>query len=174
MGMSVNEIVAGDYYEIPLTYPTYPATNGYELKLTLTGPGRLTVTATANGDAYTATLPSDRTDKLPEGTYQFVVTATLNSQRTTIDSGFVTVKPDLTTMQGKVLQLEARVRMIEAVLDRRITNDVQTYSIAGRSVTNIPIDQLMILRTNAYHELASLTGKNMPSRTIKVNFKGIR
>jgi hypothetical protein len=34
---------------------------------------------------------------------------------------------------------------IEAVLEGRITSDVEQYSIAGRQITKIPISELLIL-----------------------------
>ena len=36
---------------------------------------------------------------------------------------------------------------IEAVLEGRITADIETYSIAGRQITKIPISELLTLRS---------------------------
>lgn len=169
----ITELIAGDSYTFPLSYSDYLATSGYVVTFVLRGPSTLSTTAQANGDDYTVTLPSAKTANLPAGTYQYAVTATKAGERKTVDNGFITVTADLVNTNSKILDLEKRVRIIDARLDNRITSDMESYSIAGRSVTRIPIDELLKLRALAYRELAQMTGRE-PSRTILVNFTGVR
>jgi len=65
---------------------------------------------------------------------------------------------------------------IEAVLEGRITADVEAYTIAGRQITKIPIEQLLVLRDRYKSEVAAETaaaaiadGDGNP-RKIKVRF----
>lgn len=43
---------------------------------------------------------------------------------------------------------------IEAVLEGRITSDVEQYSIGGRQITKIPISELSVLRSKYKAEVA--------------------
>lgn len=65
---------------------------------------------------------------------------------------------------------------IEAVLEGRITSDIEQYSIAGRQITKIPITELLVLRDRYKAEVAreeaaaSLELGEKSKRTIKVRF----
>jgi len=41
---------------------------------------------------------------------------------------------------------ETMLKAIEAVLEGRVTADIEQYSIAGRQITKIPIEELIKLR----------------------------
>lgn len=43
---------------------------------------------------------------------------------------------------------ETMLQAIEAVLEGRITADIEQYTIAGRSITKIPIEQLIKLHSH--------------------------
>lgn len=63
---------------------------------------------------------------------------------------------------------------IEAALEGRVTADVQSYQISGRSITKIPIAELMTLRKQYMVEVANervateleQMGKKKPKRIL--------
>lgn len=71
---------------------------------------------------------------------------------------------------------ETMLAKIEAVLEGRIDSDVESYSIAGRQITKIPVNELLVLRdkyrAERNNELAAESiaeGTGNPNK-IKVRF----
>lgn len=62
------------------------------------------------------------------------------------------------------------VTAIEAVLEGKVTADVASYSIAGRSITKIPIVELIELREKYRkefeNEVLAFRGKKKPKRVL--------
>lgn len=71
---------------------------------------------------------------------------------------------------------ETMLSAIEAVLEGRITADVEAYSIAGRQITKIPMAELLTLRdkykaeVNSEAAAASIAAGTGNPRKIKVRF----
>ena len=67
---------------------------------------------------------------------------TSDSARVAISSGTFTVKPDPATA-GDVRSHAVKVlAALEALIEGRATADVSSYSIAGRSLTKLSVDEL--------------------------------
>ena len=159
-------IVAGDYYELLLKYDEYPTSEAsYTPNLYIRGASTVDVNGTVQGDYYRFVITSTQTSILKSGTYQYSVTVKDGTQRKTAASGWLTVDADLATSSAKISHAEKMITAIECVLEGRITDDVTSLSIAGRSISKIPIDELMILRANYYKELSVL--KHGPSAARK-------
>lgn len=64
------------------------------------------------------------------------------------DELVINIEPNVATAAAGAFNTfeEQQLAVIEAVLGGRITADIQAYQIAGRSVTKIPIDELMKMR----------------------------
>ena len=71
---------------------------------------------------------------------------------------------------------EIMLAKIEAVLEGRITADIENYQIAGRQITKIPIAELLVLRDRyrvevknqkAADDLAAGLGSN---KNVKIRF----
>jgi len=58
-------------------------------------------------------------------------------------------------MAGNPDHARNMLNAIEAVLEGRITADVESYSIAGRSITKIPVSELLVLRSKYKAEVQS-------------------
>jgi hypothetical protein len=54
-------------------------------------------------------------------------------------------------------EIATLITNIETVLSGRITSDLETYTIAGRSITKIPVSELLTIRSQLKVEYASLT-----------------
>ena len=59
-------------------------------------------------------------------------------------------------MAWAISDLETAISNIESVITGRITSDVESYQIAGRSVTKIPATELLIIRSQLKIELSNL------------------
>lgn len=75
-------------------------------------------------------------------------TLTGNTYDITGDELVINIEPNVATSAAGVFNTfeEQQLAMIEAVLAGRITSGIESYQIAGRSVTKIPIKELMALR----------------------------
>lgn len=165
-------LVSGDGYVIDLTVDDFPATDGWTGNLYLRGVNVLNVTGTTDGPVHRFTLSSTMTDTLTEGVYEYAVTVTKDGNRTTVLTGVITVTPNLATSGTRVSHIAKMLNAVTSVLENRVTDDVQSLSIAGRSITNIPISELMELRAQYTRELAVLTqGASSVRKTVPIVFR---
>lgn len=125
--------------------------SGYAAKLTVKGPSEYSFDGTyENGKwAFTATITEP-------GLYQYAITFENNVGRFLQESGRLTVQPDPTAAPDGELTTHAErvLAAIEAVIENRATKDQQSYSIAGRSITRIPVAELLELRKQYKAEVA--------------------
>lgn len=164
-------IVSGDAYVIDLTLDEYLPTDGWTGNLYMRGVNVLNVGGTTNGQAHRFTLNSSATETLTEGVYEFAVTVTKDGNRTTVLTGVITVNPNLATSGTRISHITKMLNAITSVLENRVTDDVQSLSIAGRSITNIPITELMELRAVYTRELSVLTnGASSVRKTVPIVF----
>ena len=79
--------------------------------------------------------------------WQSYLTRNSDSERITIDSGYIEVRPnrDLATTDPRS-HYKIVLDAVEAVLEKRATKDQEAYSINGRSLTRTSIEELMKLR----------------------------
>lgn len=120
--------------------------------------GSLDVTATTSGTGWSSTITAVQSAGLPAGVYQWASYATKTGVRVTLQTGTLTVTPNLATANST---FEARTharRMldaIEAMLENRSTKEQQEYTIATRSLKYIPILELMQWRDHYKREAFS-------------------
>lgn len=169
------QLIAGDGYTIDLTLGDYLPSQGWVGALYLRGIQVLKVNGVTNGDQHRFVLRSVSTSNLAEGTYEYAVTVTKNNERTTVMTGFVSVKADFATAGVRVSHIERTLSAIEDAIAGRVTDDVQSISIAGRNIQHIPILELIELRALYTKELAALKGTSgSVRRTVRLNFGGTR
>lgn len=145
------EIAVGETLEWTRNLPAFPAS---EWTLTYyfrgAGPG-FDVTATADGDAYSITVPTSSTSNLVEGVYFWQAWVTKDSEKHMVGSDQVKVKKDFTsittsTIVDKRSQLKKILDAIDAMVLGKATLDQQEYAIGNRQLKRIPIPDLMQLR----------------------------
>lgn len=148
---------AGDSWIWKQSFPEYPVSEGWALAYAFKGPGELatqTAEVTNDGSAtYTVTIPASRTVSLDQGTYRWVATMTgsgsYSGRRDTVTSGVLHVMADLPVVDAStVLSPDERLlNAIDDVIYGRVTDDVQQVTIAGRSITKIPLAELLSLKS---------------------------
>ncbi len=148
-----SSIRAGDTITWTESINDYPATDGWILAFTLYAYGKtsITITGSTSGADYLILLDPDDTDGYEPGTYswQAYVYKTVDAvitERYTLANGSIQILPDLSATSGTV-DLRSHVKRtldaIETLLEGKSSADVLSYSIAGRSLSKMSIDELL-------------------------------
>jgi hypothetical protein len=150
-------IIAGDTLEIVYSDSDY-STSTYDIRISLRGEAvpvinidntDTNITIVKSGYTFTVTVPASVTAGWTAGDYKYAIymyTATLRYQ---VETGTVTVKPDLyakTSTYDSRSHVKVVLDAIEAVIEGRASTDQMSYSIAGRTLAKMPIKDLLYLR----------------------------
>ena len=179
-------LVVGDRWvwrrpDLVADYPTGDYALTYEFHLDTGGGGsnKFTITATETSTDYIVEIASATTASYTAGEYNWYafITSSSDSQRLSVDEGrtkleinFANTNADSRTHAKKVLDA------IEATLEGRASQDQMSYSIAGRSLSRMSIDDLLKFRDRyrAEHEKAikklRIKNEQDTGNTIKVRF----
>lgn len=154
----------------------YLPADGWTFALHLNGPlAVLHKDGVADGDGYLVTILP--TDVLPAGDYHFlerVSNATLGEAHN-VSEGVVKVELDLAlAAPGACISHAERVlSTIEAQIEGKLSDDLASYSIAGRIVSKIPIDELKKLRARYRAELYRINNPGEFGPTVEIAFNPI-
>ena len=150
------KIISGDRLIFKRTnlgtdYPNSSYTLKYSARLEGTGSVEIEVTASASGDDYLVEVASATTANYTVGTYrwQAYITRNSDSQRLTLDTGTweVVANRDANTADPRT-HAKIMLEKIESILEGRAASDVNSYSINGRSLSKIPIPELIEFRAS--------------------------
>lgn len=128
-------ITAGDSYTLTLTASAYPASAGWALSLAVAGAAVQSWTSTASGDAHVLTLTAAQTAALTAGSYQVRVRAIRSGVVDTIQTGTLTVQPDVFTAAAGGLRSyweQLKVAAETALLTLMESNAPQMLTVMGR------------------------------------------
>ena len=181
-----NELVVGDYWvwkrdDLASDYPTDSYALTYEFHEDSGGGGshKFTITATEANDTYYIEVPTTTTANYSVGDYIWgaYITRTSDSARIQIDEGKTTVSANLADTNADLRSHAKKVLdAIEAVIEGRATIDQSSFSLAGRSLSRMSIDELMTFRDRYHAEylkevrLARIKNKQGSGTTIKTRF----
>lgn len=149
-----SEIVLGDFVQWKSTeYSTDYANSAHTLTFIArasTGENvEFTITATNTGDDYLFTANSTTTSGYTAAHYhyQIEVLETSSSNRIVLDQGEIDVLVDLDVNSvDPRTHAETMLQKIEALIEARASNDVASYSLAGRSLTKKTDEELRDMR----------------------------
>lgn len=139
--------------------PAYPATAGWVLVYTLiNAANKYTVTTTASGDDYLATITATDSAAMQAGQYKWLArvsrtTTTLEAH--TVGEGVVTLRDNFAALDTLDVRSHAvkTLAAIEATLEGRATSATAEYQIAGRALKYIPIPDLLVMRDTYRREV---------------------
>lgn len=150
------QCIAGDTWQWTAQFADYPTSEAGTLTYGFTGPATFALTSvcTIVGDSYSVTVPAATTAAYAAGTYQWAAYITLAGVRHTARVGTMYVAPNLATITGVNQSHAAKMlALIEAELEARVTGasaggeaSIESYQIAGRSVSKIPTKELETMR----------------------------
>ena len=164
-------LVIGTTWKWNPTPKDYPASDGWSLKYRLVGATTLEIPATNTGSGFTVSVAFGQTD-IPPGTYSLVGSVELAGERfecyratvVVVDAGIGAKKGD-----DRRAWCEKTLPIVEAALAGQLTGAVAEWSIAGKSIKNIPVEQLWAIRAALRQELYTLrTGR--PYQPLRVRF----
>lgn len=141
---------AGTTFKLDRQFRDYPAAD-WTYTLYLAGYSVLNQAATADADGITQhiVIAASATAALLPGSYRYIgrLSAT-DGEVFDIEEGQIVVQADIATQVAgdAVTHAEKTLAVIEAAIGGRLTKDIEHYSIAGRSVSKIPISELVKLR----------------------------
>jgi len=152
-------LTAGDTWRWRVAdHPDFPQSEGWTLKYRLAGVTVLSITATwqTSGDDanyWLVSVDATSTDhEVEAGRYRlfgyFEGSGSYAGRLHQVYNDVVTVGADPRQAEDGDLQTHAErtLAVIEAALEGRLTSDIESYQIAGRAVSKIPIEQLTRLR----------------------------
>jgi hypothetical protein len=170
---------AGDTLQFSASFTSvnsaYTPGNGYSLEYYVRGECNFTATGSANGadNGWVVNFPPTATENVPGGLYSYIARVKKNADVFTVDQGNITVKPNLETAEADT-QVEHVQRVLSAIADAiegRITDDVQQFSIAGRSLVHIPAMELLEIQSRYMRRLKKLQlGPNRRLAAVQTHF----
>lgn len=179
-----SEVVVGDFIqwrktELGSDYPNDEYTATYVARLTAGGASEIQLVGTAYGSDYLFSVSSAVSADFTPGYYhwQLEMVRDSDSERVVVERGTFTALADL-DVNGADPRSHAEIMVdkIEARLENRADVDVSNYSINGRSLVKMSIDELMKWRDYYRAELAMEKRKERVRRgkstgaTVKVRF----
>ena len=160
-------------------YPVGSYAMSWTARLESNGGTSFSATVTEVEDYYKFTLDNSATGGYTTGDYFWVlkVTQSSDSEELIIDSGKITVKDNYFGSTGDT-RSHAKIMLdkIESILEGRADADVSSYSIQGRSLSKISINELLQWRdyykAEYQKEIAKFRRDNKEGsgRVIKVQF----
>ena len=122
------------------------------------GPIAINLAATIDGDEFVFSADASTTATWSAGDYWYSVRVTSGSAVQELESGQVTVLPDMATASSGYdgrTQAEIALAAIEAVLANRATKDQDRYRINNRELYRTSISDLLKLRYRDWETLVS-------------------
>ena len=160
-------------------YPVGSYAMSWTARLESNGGTSFSATVTEVDDYYKFTLDNSATGGYTTGDYFWVlkVTQSSDSEELIIDTGKITVKDNYFGSTGDT-RSHAKIMLdkIESILEGRADADVSSYSIQGRSLSKISINELLQWRdyykAEYQKEIAKFRRDNKEGtgRVIKVQF----
>ena len=165
---------AGTTVKYRKRFSDYPASAGWTLNLHLAGASVLAKTATADGDDFVVTIAAADTDsEVAAGLYKWVErVSNVDGEVYEVASGIVTVLPNLAeaTEGSEQEWLERAIVALKAHIEGRLPAGMESYQIAGRAVSRIPVKEAVDLLTSLESQLARLSNPGFITRPVLVSF----
>ena len=159
-------------------YSNTTHTLSYYFRLESTGAG-FTINASADNDDYLINISASVTGSQTAGIYHYIayVTRSSDSARITVDPGQIEIKPNLASSSADPRShAKIMIDKIESLLEGKADKDVSSYSIAGRSLNKMSVQELLDWRTyykaEYNREIAKMRNANGDGsgNTIKISF----
>lgn len=145
------QAIAGDRWQWSRTFAEFPA-GDWTLTYYLRGTGagaQVDIAATSDGDDFSIDVPPDTTAGYVPGVYYWSAFVSQTGDRKLVGQGRIEVKQNPADITGPVDGRSQNRRIYDAicaVIEDRATTDHQQYVIMGRSITRMPIDDLLKFR----------------------------
>lgn len=168
-------LIAGATWQWTITSATYPLSEGWALSYTFPGPSAFTWSAgwaTDDGATTTITIPAATTAILTGGTYRpvriWTGSGAYNGEVRYEEVGAIVVQDNPTRQSGVLSASERNLNAIVCALEARYRGDVpEEYTIGGRSVKKMSIEDLERQRTRYQAEVNALRSPTSTRRVLR-------
>lgn len=168
---------AGSTVAYTRSEPDYPASAGWTMTLYLAGAVVLgPYEAQPDGDDYTIVISAASTSNAPAGQYRWEERVAKDDLVYPVAAGTVKVYANIAaaTAGSALTWAEKALAAVDARLEGRLTSDIESFSIAGRSVSHIPITELVKLRASLSAQVAAQRNPNVFGSQVRAVFTGER
>ncbi len=174
-----DRITAGTTVKYTRSWGDYPANQGWTAKLALhVGAIKQIYDAvvSADGASFDFTLPaagSPSTAELTAGNCRWFEQVTNGAEVYEPASGVIEVRADPMAAAGGSFQswAERTLAVIEAKLEGRATEDIESYQIAGRAVSRIPERELLQIRSQLVQIVRAERQKGRFGQTVRLTMQ---
>jgi len=169
---------AGETLKIKRAHSSFPASDGWTLTLYLRGASVRDYTAAVVGTEHVFTLPSTgvtgTSDLLP-GNYTWEERASKAGEVFAAARETIQVRPNVATAAAGDLQSaeEKELVIVEAAIAGRLSDDMQSYQIAGRAVNLIPVRELYQIRAALRTAVAAQRRRGQPIVPVRAVFRSV-
>lgn len=147
MALTLNDIRAGDSFELTVTEADYPASDGWSCRIVLTNASTvITINSSADGDSHAFSVTPTTSAAWTPGQYGAAFQFLATDQRVTFDVGSITLLPDITSATDTRSHAEKVLAALEATLEGKATSDQQSMSINGRALVRFSPSELLSWR----------------------------
>lgn len=160
------EVFIGDFIQFKITdfsqdYSNSLFTMRLVARISTGGNTEITITASASDDDYLFSVASATSANYTVGEYHYQIEIERNSdnERIVVDRGQIKVSTDYDNNVDPRHHAEIMLGKIQSILEGKADTDVSSYSIAGRSLTKLGIDELLQWRDYYRREVNELKKK---------------
>ena len=139
------KLTAGVTWKWKKTISDYPASEwALTYYLRKDGASATSFSAAADGDSYLVTVAAATTAAFASGVYDFIGWVIKGTEKFEVFNSVIEVLPNPTNTSAYDPRSHARrvMELIEAAMEGRLDNGMESYSIGGRSISKIPLGQL--------------------------------
>ena len=161
-----NKIIAGDTLKVTGSITDYPSSL-WTATLVLNGSATYTISSTVDGSGFQLLETAANTALWAPGVFEYVLYVTdiaTSTEQYTVCTGQTTIsqRADLAATGDKRNHFQIALDNIEAVIEKRATLDQASYSIGGRSLSRMTIDELLKFRSYYAQRVSEKKGKAKP------------
>lgn len=165
------EIYAGGTYYWIEQIDEYPASS-YSLKIILrNGDRKIEINGTSSGNNYEVSISNSQSASWIAGEYECVYYFYNSNEHKFISAGYVKILPNILTTSNK-LHEEIVLEAIEAAIERRATKEQLSYSINGRSLQYMSLEEL--IKARSFYQYIVNVKKGKIKGYIPVRFNEVR
>lgn len=163
----------GDSLDFEVQGSEFPPTDGWSLAYQLVGPSTISIGSAVSGDSFVVSVSAGTTSGYAVGLYSLLAIYTnSDGRRSTVDLNQTEILPDPATASATDARSHAQIVLdaIEAVLEKRATTDQASYSIGNRSLSRMPVVDLLKFRNHYRDEVLREQGRKRNGRKVLPRF----
>lgn len=168
-------LVAGDTLKFLQEFSDYQPSDGWALTWSAVSNvgNSVAVTATTSGTQFLVTVPAANTANMGAGAWAWTETVALSGERYTVASGTLDVTeniPGTTGTSDQRSHCRLMLDLIEAALEGRVVDGIESHSIGGVPINLIPFERLVVMRDRYKSEVM----REQQSEALRLGLGGSR